>query len=540
MQHYIFGRIRITSVILAGMLLFFMLPGVLADDGYFISTYYDMAEGILWIEGKIGTEEGALVTVNVDSREDAVFAHDNLPLDTRIIVAGRGGRVSFPLPLPNTMDGGRYYLYFSSANNGKYKTPFHIIRENNLDIQNALAALNSAGENDLLSVLGTHGSAFGILLEEIEENKINEIAGLIYSWRHGNYTATTFAEAYHAALAVAEIKHGSLDTAMLFYHKIFDTSYDDYAGLDIETAERLQAVMRTVNYSVNNLPGIYRDCFLTADITASLYWSDLKQKILSYKDTIGLDMTQYNKLSDTKKNEIFIELHKGIDGLYSIDDIKKTFDEKVAEKQQKETKDTIQGNNTFSGNVTAGNDFLVPPASDDKPLFSDIKGHFSQDAVEKLHKLGILSGYPDGSFLPDQYVSRAEFSKMVVMAFDIGGSTDNVFTDVSADDWFYSYVNILADNEILLGFNNLCMPEVLIKRQDAAIILARVLGLDELTELAFEDWEDIDVYARGAVAVLAAVEIIRGDGSNFHPQKSITRGEAAVMINNCLVWREKN
>ena len=49
--------------------------------------------------------------------------------------------------------------------------------------------------------------------------------------------------------------------------------------------------------------------------------------------------------------------------------------------------------------------------------FSDLEGHWAKDTVEQLADEGVISGFEDGTFRPDQSVTRAEFTKMIVQAF---------------------------------------------------------------------------------------------------------------------------
>lgn len=83
--------------------------------------------------------------------------------------------------------------------------------------------------------------------------------------------------------------------------------------------------------------------------------------------------------------------------------------------------------------------------------FNDVSGNDVQsNAVYKLNKLGIIDGYPDGSFGPDKTITRAEFARIAVnmagrqaVVEDVK-NTDNKFKDVTSEDWFNGYVNAAA------------------------------------------------------------------------------------------------
>ena len=73
--------------------------------------------------------------------------------------------------------------------------------------------------------------------------------------------------------------------------------------------------------------------------------------------------------------------------------------------------------------------------------FNDIKGHWAEDVINKWHEKGIVSGYPDGTFKPDNSVTRAELAKILTLAFDLQPS-EFVYTpeEISADAWYYNYL----------------------------------------------------------------------------------------------------
>jgi hypothetical protein len=82
---------------------------------------------------------------------------------------------------------------------------------------------------------------------------------------------------------------------------------------------------------------------------------------------------------------------------------------------------------------------LTPSAYADL-MISDINGHWGQANIQKLIDTGIVVGNPDGTFEPDKNISRAEFSVMVVKAFNIQLQTGTVFSD-TADHWARDYIS---------------------------------------------------------------------------------------------------
>ncbi|MCD8390610.1 MAG: S-layer homology domain-containing protein, partial [Firmicutes bacterium] len=81
--------------------------------------------------------------------------------------------------------------------------------------------------------------------------------------------------------------------------------------------------------------------------------------------------------------------------------------------------------------------------------FSDISGHWAEETIEKWADKDIISGYPDGTFLPDNTVTRAEFAKIITNAFDLENTNENTLTenpydDVDEDAWYWQYVSCAA------------------------------------------------------------------------------------------------
>lgn len=107
------------------------------------------------------------------------------------------------------------------------------------------------------------------------------------------------------------------------------------------------------------------------------------------------------------------------------------------------------------------------------------------------------------------------------------------FDDVKDGDWFADYVKKAALSGIVKGNGSLFHPNDAITRQDAGVILYRLLGESAtISESAgFTDEAQISDYAREAVTGLARAKIINGmsDGS-FQPEGSLTRAQAAALI----------
>ena len=84
--------------------------------------------------------------------------------------------------------------------------------------------------------------------------------------------------------------------------------------------------------------------------------------------------------------------------------------------------------------------------------FSDVDANTSSGAaVYKLVNAGILNGYADGTFRPNNPITRAELCKVVNLAFKYTDESTDTFSDVKSSDWFYSYVAIAKKAGYITG-----------------------------------------------------------------------------------------
>lgn len=173
-------------------------------------------------------------------------------------------------------------------------------------------------------------------------------------------------------------------------------------------------------------------------------------------------------------------------------------------------------------------------------MFSDIKeAEWAREAIEALASRGVISGYGDGRFAPNASVTREEFVKLVMSAFDITCNEKIYpFLDVLAADWYYPYTNAAYKSGIVTGiggsFFGVGLP---ITREDAAVILARTAEYKGINlsasqnRMNFTDETKISGYALEKVKTLQGAGVISGmeDGS-FCPRETCTRAETAKMI----------
>ncbi|MGO4538558.1 S-layer homology domain-containing protein [Paenibacillus sp. 2TAB19] len=218
------------------------------------------------------------------------------------------------------------------------------------------------------------------------------------------------------------------------------------------------------------------------------------------------------------------------------------FDE-VTQKWVKLDRVTVdRANGQVTGQTDHFTTFAVLGTELDKPevivpvTLTDIAGHWAEKSIVQLVGLGVLSGYPDGSFQPEEEITRAEFTTALVNALKLPVTGDRVFADTSGH-WAQKQIAIAAENGIVGGYEgNLFKPDASVTREEIAVMVARAVDLKRGDNaLLPKDAAAISPWAVDSVAALMEKGVISGylDG-NFDPKRLATRAEAAAIIVNTL------
>ena len=118
----------------------------------------------------------------------------------------------------------------------------------------------------------------------------------------------------------------------------------------------------------------------------------------------------------------------------------------------------------------------------------DVVGTDFEVTVGKLKAVGIMEGYPDGSFRPEGEITRAEFAKIAVVALGLGDAAEvsrgvTRFPDVVSTHWATGYINLAVNRGILVGYpNGTFQPEGKLTNAEAATILVRLVGLGPVVD----------------------------------------------------------
>ncbi len=210
---------------------------------------------------------------------------------------------------------------------------------------------------------------------------------------------------------------------------------------------------------------------------------------------------------------------------------------------------TISGSVSFGGNSGAPvspmpvPDVKDPAENSGNALFSDMAAYgWANEAVRVLCEQNVINGYEDGTFKPENNVTRAEFIKMLAVATKVQVVEEMPmnFIDVPDDSWYYPYIRIAFTNSLCSGVSDYYFnPDSYITRQDMAVLVYNYLKFAGQTSTGqsrtFTDSADIADYAKAAVEEASAAGIINGfDDGSFRGKENARRVDAAMIISKII------
>lgn len=168
----------------------------------------------------------------------------------------------------------------------------------------------------------------------------------------------------------------------------------------------------------------------------------------------------------------------------------------------------------------------------------DVENHWAGDVINQWVEKGLAGGYSDGSFRPDNDISRAEFMVLVNNVFEYSEEMEIDYKDVDENKWYGDTIKRAKAAGYISGYDDGTMkPDDPISRQEVATIIFRIMKL-EADDQAVEKFKDKDKikWSRPYVGAVSQANYMIGflDGE-FKPLNNITRGESLYALNNILV-----
>ncbi len=208
------------------------------------------------------------------------------------------------------------------------------------------------------------------------------------------------------------------------------------------------------------------------------------------------------------------------------------------------------GSSSGAGDSSGSGDKAGDAAGSDTGSFSDVSGHWARQAIQTLADRGILSGYPDGSFRPNDSLTRAELaSALAKVPPDSGDRGERpVFSDVRETHWSAASVRAVSQAGWMSGYpDGTFGPSRKITRQELASIAVRVAdfgqdgkgsaqGSDTAAEFQpFTDEAAIAGWAKAAVHTAREAGLLAGDPDGaFRPGDPVSRAELATVLEKLL------
>ena len=177
--------------------------------------------------------------------------------------------------------------------------------------------------------------------------------------------------------------------------------------------------------------------------------------------------------------------------------------------------------------------------------FSDLSSdYWARGFIQELANRGVISGFPDGTFRPNDPVTRAQFAAMVRQAFPRSATRNPVsFNDVPSNYWASEAIRAAYTTGFLSGYpDNFFRPDQNIPRAQVLVSLANGLGYNTTgtigtTLQVYRDANGIPDWARSSIAAATERQIVVNypDVSTLNPNRSATRAEVAAFIYQALV-----
>jgi parallel beta-helix repeat protein len=201
------------------------------------------------------------------------------------------------------------------------------------------------------------------------------------------------------------------------------------------------------------------------------------------------------------------------------------------------------GNTIDSGKIAGAVEFGAPPiATGNADQFTDVRGHWAQTYIAALAQRNIISGFPGGTFRPDDSVTRVQFAAIINKAF-APPAKQNVaqFKDISSNFWGYSAVQSAARGGFMRGYpNGDFKPNQVIPRVEVLAALSSGLNFTTGSTSVLSKYQDgaqIPSWATTAVAAATQRKIVVNYPSlvQLNPNRRATRAEVAAFVYQAMV-----
>lgn len=182
-----------------------------------------------------------------------------------------------------------------------------------------------------------------------------------------------------------------------------------------------------------------------------------------------------------------------------------------------------------------------------QPFFPDLTRHWARPFIQRLQRQGVVNGFRDGTFRPEQTMTRAEYAAILQAAFQPMAIRKYIpFLDVPPDFWAAQAIQAAYEAGFISGFpDHYFLPQNKITRLHVLLSLVAGLNIPKKTSLLlsqiYTDSAHIPQYAVDAVKAATEAKIIVNypKAEVLNPNRPATRAEVATLIYQALVFQEK-
>ena len=170
--------------------------------------------------------------------------------------------------------------------------------------------------------------------------------------------------------------------------------------------------------------------------------------------------------------------------------------------------------------------------------YSDTSEHWAREAIDDMSDKKIVNGYSDGTFKPNNEMTRAEFIAVVNRMLGLKNESSRYIPDISRQDWYYADVRKAVEAGILKGDDaGYIRPNDTITREEAVVVLARAFKIADAVgiDISYSDRSEISDWAKTNVYTFVRYGYLNGyDDNIIRPKSPITRAEALTIIKRII------
>lgn len=543
-------KTKIITLLLVLLIAMYTVPtGALGASLQLGSTSFDKETATLTFSGTVSGCREEYVHILITSVSISDLNITDLNASKQVFTSVKtnsDGSFSGVITLPDAFPGGKLTLVASCDGvSDTYYFSYISMGTLNLIASRLTSGITSSGVEGVLNEYLNE-----LLIETDYFNSIKStICPILTSLTGTGYTGERFYNTLNHSIAVYELKNGTgIQTVFERYLTDILDYNADFDVLDQNVKDGVKSSLLIADFTRADFLTIYSNIVDVETIKNAQDYTALKSYILNNNIRLGIDLTSYNLKTDYAKDIIMKTMYMNLANVINFSDIKTVFDSACnSVSSNSGSNKTPPGNaggqssSRPSGQVSFSPSAPSIPSADpvvpSGSALNDIKGHWAENAINTLVSENVITGYTDGSFKPENNVTRAEFTKMVSVLLKGDFDSSVQFSDVNSGDWYCDSVIRLASAGIINGYNGSFYPEGKITREDAAVIIERLLavyGTSATGNSKFTDDSQIADYAKNSVAYLADIGVIKGYNNLFNPKNNLTRAEAATILCNIL------